>query len=101
MVAPSPDPAAFADALLGPRDALGTGFTDPDLDRPLDAARAEPDRSRAARDLAEADRLAADEAPVLPVWQAERLILHRPGVTGADRLTSASGAWRPWELARE
>jgi peptide/nickel transport system substrate-binding protein len=97
----SPDPAAFADALLGPRDALGTGFTDPDLDRPLDAARAEPDRSRAARDLAEADRLAADEAPVLPVWQAERLILHRPGVTGADRLTDASGAWRPWELARE
>ncbi|UED84532.1 ABC transporter substrate-binding protein [Streptomyces profundus] len=95
-----PDPATFTDGILGPGDGLATGFASDQVNRLIADAQAEPDRGRAAENFLAIHELAAEEAPVIPIWQDKRFTISEANITGVQLLNSGSGVWRLWELRR-
>ncbi|MEO3755038.1 ABC transporter substrate-binding protein [Streptomyces sp. B6B3] len=94
-----PDPGTFVD-LLGPADGLATGYSEPAINELLDGTQAEADRARAARDFETINELAAEDAPIIPIWQAKHITISDDSIAGAEYLSDNSGIWRLWELYR-
>ncbi|MGK5531238.1 ABC transporter substrate-binding protein [Streptomyces sp. URMC 129] len=95
-----PDPATFTDTLLGPGDTLNTGYHNDVIDELIARTQAEPDRGRAAEDFRVIHEHAADEVPIIPIWQEKHITISRPDITGIQHLSTNSGVWRLWELRR-
>lgn len=95
-----PDPATFTDDIIGTGNGLGTGYRDPEIDQLIDGTQGESDRGRAAVDFQEIHEVAAEAAPVVPIWQEKRILISEPGISGLQYLTDNSAVWRLWELAR-
>ncbi|WP_059013019.1 ABC transporter substrate-binding protein [Streptomyces specialis] len=95
-----PDPATFTASLLGVGDGLNTGYHNDTIDDLIAETQTESDRGRAAADFRTIHEIAADEAPIVPIWQAKQITISRPEITGIQHLSSSSGVWRLWELRR-
>ncbi|WP_326598677.1 ABC transporter substrate-binding protein [Streptomyces sp. NBC_01803] len=95
-----PDPATFTAALLGPGDGLNTGYHSDTIDELIARTQTESDRGRAAEDFRTIHEHAADEAPIIPIWQAKQITISRSDITGIQHLSTHSGVWRLWELRR-
>jgi peptide/nickel transport system substrate-binding protein len=94
-----PDPATFTD-LLGPADGLSTGFGDPEINELISETQAEANRGRAAEDFLTINELAAEQAPIIPIWQNRHITLSDPSVGGIESFVDNSGIWRLWALSR-
>ncbi|GAB2921498.1 ABC transporter substrate-binding protein [Streptomyces mayteni] len=95
-----PDPATFTDTILGPGDALATGFSDNAINELISRTHGELDRGRAAEDFLTIHDLAAGSAPIVPIWQDRRTVISTVEISGTQNLVSHSGVWRLWELHR-
>ncbi|WP_110945662.1 ABC transporter substrate-binding protein [Streptomyces avicenniae] len=95
-----PDPATFTDNLIGPVDGIATGFSDDEINALIEPTRAVMDRGRVAPDFEHIHQLAAEEAPVIPIWQETRVTISTSDIAGIQQLASNSGVWRLWELHR-
>ncbi|WP_159029781.1 ABC transporter substrate-binding protein [Streptomyces marincola] len=95
-----PDPATFADQLVGPGDGLNTGYTSDTIGELINQTQAEPDRARAAEVFRDIDDRASEAASIVPIWQDKRITLSAPDIAGIQHLGSNSGVWRLWELHR-
>ncbi|MDT0265274.1 ABC transporter substrate-binding protein [Streptomyces sp. DSM 44915] len=95
-----PDPATFVDPIVGPGDALSTGFVSDEIAGLMAQAQAEADRAKAAVPFQEIVEVAAESAAVVPIWQEKRFTVSREDITGVQHLVSDSGVWRLWELNR-
>lgn len=95
-----PDPATFTDGLLGPPNGLGTGFSNGLVNGLIAATQAEEDRARSAQAFREIHERAAEETPIIPIWQEKRIALSTPDITGIQYLADNSSMWRLWELGR-
>ncbi|KAB8165324.1 peptide-binding protein [Streptomyces sp. 3MP-14] len=95
-----PDPATFTDGILGPGDGMGTGFSDERIDQLIAEAQAVSNRALAADTFLAIHELAAEDAPIIPIWQEKRFTISREEITGVQHLVSGSGVWRLWELRR-
>jgi oligopeptide transport system substrate-binding protein len=74
------DPNTFLDLFVSNNGNNRTGWANPDYDRLLERANAEPDLQRRAAWLAEAERLlVGEQAPVAPVYFASGFNFFRPG----------------------
>jgi peptide/nickel transport system substrate-binding protein len=95
-----PDPATFTDGILGPGDGLATGFGDDEINRLITRTQAEPDRGKAAEDFRAIHELAAEAAPIIPIWQEKVVTLSTSDITGIQYLNTNSGMWPLWQLRR-
>ncbi|MFR9722799.1 ABC transporter substrate-binding protein [Streptomyces sp. MS19] len=95
-----PDPATFTDNLVGPVDALTTGFSSDTINAMIEETRGVVNRGRVAGDFERIHELAAAEAPVIPIWQETRVTISTSDIAGIQQLASNSGVWRLWELHR-
>jgi ABC-type transport system substrate-binding protein len=89
---PAPDGVLAPLFLSGSPDNI-TGFSSPDVDAAIAAARAEPDPTRRAADYRDAQAIVEEQAPVVPVVQFES---HTAGVAAVKGLVvNAMGTWDP------
>lgn len=84
-----PDPGAFLTPLFrtGSPDNL-QGFSDPDVDELLDAARAEPDSLASRAIYGDAERLLLDQAVAVPLVVERRMRVVTRDVRGFEMLSS-------------
>jgi ABC-type transport system substrate-binding protein len=78
-----PDPQDFLDVLFHSASPLNhTGYTNPTVDRLVEAARIEPDQSARLALYGQAERQILDDAPWLPLYQGVEHWLVAPPVRG-------------------
>jgi oligopeptide transport system substrate-binding protein len=78
------EPDSFLGILTSDSPVNGTGWTDPEYDRLLQAAAAEPDRAKRMRLLAQAEALALEAAPLMPLYFYVSKKLVKPWVRGIE-----------------
>jgi ABC-type transport system substrate-binding protein len=86
--ADSPDPVAFVASLVesGRRGAGGNAsfYSNPKVDAALQSARRAADTEAALTALRTAERLALEDAPLVPLFHGVSVVLVRPGVRGVQ-----------------
>ncbi|WP_327291947.1 ABC transporter substrate-binding protein [Streptomyces sp. NBC_01198] len=95
-----PDPDNYLAPLFGPGGSLGPAATTPALQQLIAGSRQQPKRADAAADLEQAQRLVADGATVLPLWQGKQYLAARDAIGGTEWAMNASSVTQFWELGR-
>ncbi|MEK8171237.1 ABC transporter substrate-binding protein [Streptomyces sp. M19] len=99
-VADFPDPDNFIAPLIGSRAGWYNGYKSDRVDELIRATQREPERSRAVEDFRAIERLAAQDVPVLPLYQQKVQVLSVGSIQGTQYLSDGTGDWRLWELER-
>ncbi|MFV3126927.1 peptide ABC transporter substrate-binding protein [Niveispirillum sp. KHB5.9] len=75
-------PVTYLELLDGERGGFGPGYRNPTFGRLLEEARQQPGLAQMYAKLGEAERLAMEEAPVIPLLQVSRKLLVSPRLQG-------------------
>ena len=93
-----PDPDNYLAPFFGPGGSLGPAATTPELQQLIRSSRQQPKRAVAAPEIEQAQRIVADGAAVLPLWQGKQYLAARDGVSGAEWALNSSSTTQFWEL---
>ncbi|WP_406007147.1 ABC transporter substrate-binding protein [Streptomyces sp. NBC_00637] len=97
-VADYPDPDTFAGPLVGTDSTMNTSYSSKAVDKYIVASRQYADRSRAASDFRDLQRVVADEVPVVPLWQRKEYVVTSADIGGGQFLADGNGVFRLWKL---
>lgn len=78
------EPESFLDILVGDNPVNGTGWSDPEYDRLLRVAAAQPERAERMQLLAQAEARMLAEAPLMPLYFYVSKKLVKPHVRGLE-----------------
>ncbi|MFI5981404.1 ABC transporter substrate-binding protein [Streptomyces sp. NPDC051555] len=93
-----PDADNFTAPLVGADSSMNNGFADKTVGDLITRTQSFSNRSEAANDFRELQRVVSQQIPMLPIWQKKDYVLSREAVTGAQYLSDGTGVWRLWEL---
>ncbi|MFI1167370.1 ABC transporter substrate-binding protein [Streptomyces sp. NPDC020801] len=97
-----PDPDNFVAPFVGRQNALGTPYPAPEITGTLlPQSRRESDRGNVVREFGEAQRILADDARLLPLWQSKLYMAARDDISGAEQSLDPSAIMMMWELSRK
>ncbi|MEE1942016.1 ABC transporter substrate-binding protein [Streptomyces sp. TRM 70361] len=97
-----PDADNYISPFVGEENVLGAPYEDADLTgRLLPRSRRLGDRGAAGEVLAEAQKILAEDARLLPLWQGKLHIAARDDVAGVEWSIDSSTIMRMWELSRK
>ncbi|MGW1076662.1 ABC transporter substrate-binding protein [Streptomyces sp. NPDC002537] len=95
-----PDPDTFTVSLVGKDSALHSGYTNSRVDQLIRATQREEQRGRTSDDFRAIQRIAAEDVPLVPLWQKKEYVLGDADISGTEYLSDGTGTWRLWQLAR-
>jgi peptide/nickel transport system substrate-binding protein len=94
-----PDADNYVGPFVGKKNALGTRYDNAEISkRLLPASRKESDREAASRALTDAQKIMAQDAALLPLWQGRVYVASVKDATGVEWLIDPSTLPRLWEL---
>nr|WP_180217977.1 ABC transporter substrate-binding protein [Streptomyces albus] len=97
-----PDADNYLTPFVGEGNAVGTPYRNRRLtEELLPRSRRQTDRGAAGRAYAEAQRLMADDARLLPLWQGKVYIASEKDVAGVEWAIDSSVIMRMWELYKK
>jgi peptide/nickel transport system substrate-binding protein len=97
-----PDPDNFIAPFVGNQNALGTPYPAPEITGTLlPRSRSETDRANVVSDFEQAQRLLADDARLLPLWQGKQYVAASDDISGAEQSLDPSTIMLMWELHRK
>ncbi|MCX2970142.1 MULTISPECIES: ABC transporter substrate-binding protein [Streptomyces] len=97
-----PDADNYIGPFVGPNPSVGVPYEDERLTGTLlPESRRESDRAAAGETLKEAQRLIAEDARLLPLWQGRVYIAAHNEIAGIEWTIDASTIMRVWELHRK
>ncbi|MDK1474512.1 ABC transporter substrate-binding protein [Streptomyces sp. 549] len=97
-----PDADNYIGPFVGKHNALGIPYEDAELTgQILPASRQQSDRAAAGSSLKEAQRILAEDARLLPLWQGRVYIAAHEEIAGVEWAIDASTIMRMWELHRK
>ncbi|MER7823878.1 ABC transporter substrate-binding protein [Streptomyces sp. NPDC096097] len=97
-IADFPDADNFLAPLVGADSSMNNGFSDKRVDELITRTQSHSERSEAATEFRDLQKLVAQQAPMVPIWQKKDYVMSREDVTGAQYLSDGTGVWRLWEL---
>ncbi|MFD7260895.1 ABC transporter substrate-binding protein [Streptomyces sp. NPDC059874] len=97
-IADFPDADNFLAPLVGADSSMNSGFSDKHVDELITRTQSHSERAAAAADFRELQKVVAQQAPMVPIWQKKDFVMSRDAVTGAQYLSDGTGVWRLWEL---
>ena len=80
---------------------LNTGYSNPQIDKLLAEEQSTTDKAKRTQAFAEIQRLAAEDAPTIPVWQGGQVAAIRDGVTGVEDTFDAAYLFRLWVISKD
>jgi peptide/nickel transport system substrate-binding protein len=96
-----PDPDNYLAPFLGKDDFLNLAYVNTRIrDQIIPSTRQKTQRSSAVQDFEQAQKLIADDVPLLPLWQGKQYIAARSDITGTEWALNASSTTQFWELGR-
>ncbi|MEE1930701.1 ABC transporter substrate-binding protein [Streptomyces sp. TRM 70351] len=97
-----PDADNYIGPFVGTRNSLGVPYENPELTGTLlPQSRRLSDRAAAGNMLKEAQRVIAEDARLLPLWQGRVYIAAHEEIAGIEWTIDASTIMRMWELHRK
>lgn len=97
-----PDADNYIGPFVGRTNTLGIPYEDGRLTGSiLPASRKDSDRVRASNGLKEAQKILAEDARLLPLWQGRMYVAAKENVGGVEWAIDASTIMRVWELHRK
>jgi peptide/nickel transport system substrate-binding protein len=97
-----PDPDNYVASFVGKNNAIGTPYKAPEItDKLLPRQRKENDRAKAGRYLAAAQRKFADDAQLLPLFQAKLYVAAQRNVSGLEWVFDPRALPQLWELHKK
>ncbi|UGY94824.1 ABC transporter substrate-binding protein [Streptomyces gobiensis] len=97
-----PDADNYIGPFVGKQNALGIPYEDAKLTGTLlPKSRQQSDRGAAGASLKEAQRILAEDARLLPLWQGRVYIAAHEEIAGVEWAIDASTIMRMWELHRK
>jgi peptide/nickel transport system substrate-binding protein len=96
-----PDADNYAGNLWGSQSFLNDGYSNAQLDKLLAQEKASTDPSVRSKDFAQVQKIAAADAPVIPVWQGGQIAAVRDGVNGVEDTLDPSYIFRFWLISKD
>lgn len=97
-----PDADNYITPFVGQDNAMGTPYVNPALtDELLPRSRKQSDRGTAGRSFAAAQKVMAEDARLLPLWQGKVYIASHKDVAGVEWAIDSSVIMRMWELYKK
>lgn len=97
-----PDADNYITPFVGEDNAMGTPYPSPALtEKLLPRSRKQSDRGTAGTSFAAAQKVMADDARLLPLWQGKVYIASHKDVAGVEWAIDASVIMRMWELYKK
>ncbi|WP_016910452.1 ABC transporter substrate-binding protein [Streptomyces xiaopingdaonensis] len=94
-----PDADNYVAPFVGPDNAMGTPYASPELtEKLLPASRKQSNRGAAGGAFKEAQRVLAEDARLLPLWQGRLYLASAKDVAGIEFSLDPAGIMRMWEL---
>jgi peptide/nickel transport system substrate-binding protein len=96
-----PDPDNYLAPFFGADDFLNLAYVNDEIrSRIIPSTRQKTQRSSSVGDFEQAQRIIAQEVPVLPLWQGKQYLAARSDITGTEWALNASSTTQFWELGR-
>ncbi|MFW6693079.1 ABC transporter substrate-binding protein [Streptomyces sp. MAR4 CNX-425] len=97
-----PDPDNYIAPFTGARNALGTPYENKEItEELLPESRRKADRAGVNEPFARAQEILAEDARLLPLWQARQYIAAQDDIAGVEWSLDASTIMRMWELYKK
>ncbi|MBQ1124081.1 ABC transporter substrate-binding protein [Streptomyces sp. B15] len=97
-----PDADNYITPFVGEENAVGTPYRNRELtEELLPYSRRQSDRGAAGQSFAKVQRMMADDAQLLPLWQGKIYIAAEKDVAGVESSVDASVIMRVWELYKK
>lgn len=96
-----PDPDNYIAPFFDKGNFLGLSYMNEDLRTVgIKQTRQKTERSTAIEDFTNAQKVIANDVPLLPLWQGKQYIASRKDITGTEWALSATSTTQFWELGR-
>jgi peptide/nickel transport system substrate-binding protein len=96
-----PDPDDYTSPFYLPDSFLNIHYNNPQINRLIAEEKASDDDAVREEAFAEIQRIAAEDAPTIPIWQADQVAAVRDGVTGVEETFDPSFIFRFWLISKE
>ncbi len=96
-----PDPDDYTSPFYLPDSFLNDHFDDPQIDKLVADEKATDDDATRSKDFEQIQKLAAEQAPVIPIWQGEQVAAVRDGVHGVEETFDPSFIFRFWLISKD
>jgi peptide/nickel transport system substrate-binding protein len=80
---------------------LNHHYANPQMDKLLADQKASTDQAERERFFQQIQEIAAEDVPIIPIWQGKQVAAVRDGVTGVDQTFDPSFQFRYWLIAKE
>jgi len=79
---------------------LGNNYSNSQVDQLIATEKAATDQGERVAAFEEIQRIAAEEVPIIPVWQGDQIAAVRDGITGVENTFDASFIFRYWLIGK-
>ena len=86
----SPDKASF----------LNISYSNPQITKLLAAQKATTDTAKRTADFTKIQQIAAEDAPIIPIWQGKQVAAVRDGINGVQDTFDPSFIFRFWLISK-
>jgi len=96
-----PDADDYTVNFYGTDSFLNNGYSNPQVDKLLAAEEATSDKAKRQTAFTEIQKIAAQDAPVIPIWQGGQVAAVRDGVHGVEDTFDAAYLFRLWVISKD
>lgn len=97
-----PDPDNYVSSFVGKKNALTTPYKSPRItNKLLPGSRKEANRAKTKQSFASMQRIFAEDAQLLPLWQGKLPVAARKNVSGVESVYDQRGLPQVWELHKK
>ena len=96
-----PDADDYTASFWASDSFLNDHYSNPAIDKQLSIEQGTTDKATRAKAFTEVQRLAAKDAPTLPIWQGGQVAAVRDGVNGVEDTFDAAYLFRLWVISKD
>ncbi len=95
-----PDADDYTASFYAKTSFLNIGYDNPTIDKLLAQEKASTDSSVRAKDFAQIQKIGAQDAPTIPIWQGKQVAAVRNGISGVQETFDPSFIFRYWLITK-
>lgn len=96
-----PDPDNYTAPFYASNSFLNHHYENDRVDELIEQERSTDDEAERIEAFEEIQRIAAEDVPIIPVWQGKQIAAVQPGISGVEDTFDASFQFRYWLISKE
>lgn len=96
-----PDPDNYLTPFYSSESFLNIHYNNKEVDRLLAEQAASTDQAEREEIFQQIQEIAAEDVPIIPIWQGNQVAVTQPGISGVDQTFDPSFQFRYWLISKE